>query len=165
LETIIGKQDINSAAPLSRRFLPESHPAKRWRGGRARPQKNSTWLKFDGGGRGGLGEPDARGSSGNKVFGGFSNHKPFVSDARISQKALSGRASRLHEGKGNGGRTSCSAPSVAALAAFRTIGGGIGDKGCYRNSDIRGSLQPCSLLPPHCLTMCPYGPCGGVHLR
>src|ERR1039458_9371945 len=35
-----------------------------------------------------------RGSSGNKFFGSFSNHKPFVSDARISQKALSGRASR-----------------------------------------------------------------------
>ena len=35
-----------------------------------------------------------RGPSGNRVFGGFSNHKPFVFDPRVSQKALSGWASR-----------------------------------------------------------------------
>jgi hypothetical protein len=35
-----------------------------------------------------------RDASGNKVFGRFLNHKPFVFDARISQKALSGWASR-----------------------------------------------------------------------
>jgi hypothetical protein len=36
-----------------------------------------------------------RDASGNKVFGRFLNHKPFVFDARISQKALSGWASSL----------------------------------------------------------------------
>ena len=37
---------------------------------------------------------DPRDASGNKVVGRFLNHKPFVFDARISQKALSGWASR-----------------------------------------------------------------------
>jgi hypothetical protein len=39
----------------------------------------------------------ARDASGNKVFGRFLNHKPFVFDARISQKALSGWASRRQD--------------------------------------------------------------------
>jgi hypothetical protein len=41
-----------------------------------------------------IGVPVTRDASGNKVFGRFLNHKPFVFDARISQKALSGWASR-----------------------------------------------------------------------
>ena len=46
-----------------------------------------------------LASDTARDASGNKVFGRFLNHKPFVFDARISQKALSGWASRGRSGK------------------------------------------------------------------